>query len=61
MSVCDVLNQTRNLRRTSSYEYSEDVYSKILGRFFLASVSFNFGKMNAAKNAKVEDAMWKMM
>lgn len=61
LSVCDVLNQTRNLRRTSSYEYSEDVYSKILGRFFLASISFNFGKMNAAKNAKVEDAMWKMM
>ena len=61
LSVCDVLNQTRSLRRSSNYEYSEDVYSKILGRFFLASISFNFGKMNAAKNAKVEDAMWKMM
>lgn len=61
LSVNDVLNQTRSLRRSSNYEYSEDVYSKILGRFFLASISFNFGKMNAAKNAKVEDAMWKMM
>lgn len=61
LSVNDVLNQTRNLYRSSNYEYSEDVRSKILGRFFLASISFNFGKMNAAKNAKVEDAMWNMM
>ena len=61
LSVDDVLNQTRNLRRSSNYEYSEDVYSKILGRFFLASVSFNFGKMNSAKNAKVQNAMWNMM
>ena len=57
----DILNQSRNLRRTVSAEYVEDVYSNILGRFFLFSVSFNFGKMNAKKNKNVEGAMWNMM
>ena len=30
-------------------------------RYFMFSVSFNFGKMNAKKNSAVEDAMWNMM
>mgnify|MGYP002510564403 CR=1 FL=1 len=61
LKVADILNQSRNLRRTVSAEYVEDVYSNILGRFFLFSVSFNFGKMNAKKNKNVEGAMWNMM
>ena len=39
----------------------EDVYNNVLGRFFLFSVSFNFGKMNARKNKNVEGAMWNML
>jgi hypothetical protein len=61
LKVADILNQSRNLRRTVSAEYMEDTYSNILGRFFLFSVSFNFGKMNAKKNRNVEGAMWNMM
>ncbi len=61
IKVADILNQTRSLQRTVSAEYVEDVYSNVLGRFFLFSVSFNFGKMNARKNRNVEGAMWKMM
>ena len=61
LKVADILNQSRNLRRTISAEYVEDTYSNILGRFFLFSVSFNFGKMNAKKNANIEGAMWNMM
>ena len=61
LKVADILNQSRNLRRTVSAEYIEDTYSNILGRFFLFSVSFNFGKMNAKKNANIEGAMWNMM
>ena len=57
----DILNQTRSLRRTTSAEYKEDVYNNVLGRFFLFSVSFNFGKMNSKKNSNVENAMWNMM
>jgi hypothetical protein len=49
------------MRRTVSAEYVEDVYSNVLGRFFLFSVSFNFGKMNAKKNKNIEGAMWNMM
>ena len=61
LKVADILNQTRNMRRTVSAEYVEDTYSNILGRFFLFSVSFNFGKMNAKKNKNIEGAMWNMM
>ena len=61
LKVNDILNQTRNLRHTVNAEYVEDVYSNIMGRYLLFSVSFNFGKMNAAKNRKVESAMWNMM
>ena len=61
LKAADILNQTRNMRRTVSAEYVEDVYSNVLGRFFLFSVSFNFGKMNAQKNKNIEGAMWNMM
>ena len=61
LKVADILNQSRNLTRTVSSEYVEDTYTNILGRFFLFSVSFNFGKMNAKKNSNVEGAMWRMM
>ena len=61
LKVADILNQTRNMRRTVSAEYVEDTYSNILGRFFIFSVSFNFGKMNAKKNKNIEGAMWNML
>ena len=57
----DILNQTRSLRRVTSAEYKEDIYNNVLGRFFLFSVSFNFGKMNSRKNSNVESAVWNMM
>ena len=61
LKVADILNQTRSMRRTVSAEYVEDTYSNILGRFFIFSVSFNFGKMNAKKNKNIEGAMWNML
>ena len=61
LKVADILNQTRNMRRNVSAEYVEDTYSNILGRFFIFSVSFNFGKMNAKKNKNIEGAMWNML
>lgn len=61
LKAADILNQTRNLQRTTTAEYMEDVYSKVMGRYFLFSVSFNFGKMNAKKNSRVEEAMWRGM
>lgn len=57
----DILNQNRDLRRTTSDEYMEDVHSLILGRHIMGSISFNFGKMNAKKNSNVENAMWRGM
>ena len=61
LKVADILNQTHSFDRNISAEYVEDVYSKVMGRYFLFSVSFNFGKMNAKKNKRVEDAMWRSL
>lgn len=61
LSVKDILNQTKSLNRYTSDEYTEDTYSNVLGRYFLFTVSFNFGKMNAKKNSRVQNAMWNMM
>lgn len=61
LAVNDILNQGTNLRRTTTDEYTEDVYSNVIGRYFLVSLSFNFGKMNAKKNSNVQSAMWNMM
>lgn len=61
LKAADLLNQTKSLQRTTTAEYMEDVYSRVLGRYFLFSVSFNFGKMNSKKNSRVEDAMWRGM
>ena len=59
--AADILNQTRNLQRRVSAEYMEDVYSNILGRFFMFSVQFNFGKVNAKKNRNIQGAMYNML
>ena len=61
LKAADILNQTRDFHRNTSAEYIEDIYSKVMGRYFLFSVSFNFGKMNAKKNRRVEEAMWRGM
>lgn len=61
LSVNDILNQSRSLRRSTNAEYSEDTYSNVIGRYFMFSLSFNFGRMNAKKNSAVESAMWNMM
>lgn len=61
LKAADILNQTRALRRSTSAEYTEDIYSNVLGRFVMFSVSFNFGKMNSKKNSNVENAVWNMM
>ena len=61
LKAIDILNQRKSLKRTTSAEYMEDVYSNILGRRIMLNLTFNFGKMNAKKNSKVERAMWNML
>lgn len=61
LKAADILNQKRSLSRTVSAEYMEDTYTNVLGRYFLFSVAFNFGKMNSKKNSQVESAMWRGM
>ncbi|MBO7306365.1 MAG: hypothetical protein J6U47_06525, partial [Bacteroidales bacterium] len=46
-----ILNQTTNFRHTTTANYVEDSYKKIIGRRILVGITFNFGKMNTAKNS----------
>lgn len=63
LSLMDILNQRRSylgqIRKTSA-EYIEDSYYNVMGRCVLLGVSFNFGKMNAKNNSKVQSAMHQM-
>ncbi|MCQ2186747.1 MAG: outer membrane beta-barrel protein [Bacteroidales bacterium] len=61
LACADILNQNRSLSRTASGEYFQDTYSNVMGRYFLFGISFNFGKMNAKNNSKVQNAMYGMM
>lgn len=61
LACADILNQKRSLSRTASGEYYQDTYSNVMGRYFLFGISFNFGKMNAKNNNKVQNAVYGMM
>ena len=61
IKVNDILNQTNNFNRTTTANYVEDTYRNIIGRHFLVSLTFNFGKMNTAKNRSATSAMFNMM
>ena len=57
----DILNQTTNFRHTTTANYVEDSYKKIIGRRILVGITFNFGKMNTAKNSAANRSMLNMM
>lgn len=59
--IKDILNQTTNFSRSYTDNYVEDSYRNVIGRHFLITLSFNFGKMNAGKNRSASNAMINMM
>lgn len=61
LQMADALNQNSNFTHTANAEYVEDVFHNSLGRFILAGVSFNFGKMNAKNNNKAQSALFNML
>lgn len=61
LKVNDILNQTSSFSRNTTANYVEDTYKNIIGRHFLVSLTFNFGKMNTAKNRSATSAMFNMM
>ena len=61
LRVSDILNQEKALNRVASSDYVQDTYHNTLGRYILLGVTFNFGKMGAAQNAKAQNAMWDML
>ena len=61
VKVHDILNQTRNLTHTVTANYEEDSYRLVMGRYILFGVKWNFGKMNAAHNARAQQAALNMV
>ena len=61
LGISDILNQERSVRRNISAEFVEDTQSLIIGRYAMFSVKWNFGKMNPAKNARIQNAMYNML
>lgn len=61
VKVKDILNQTTSFTRTTSAGYIEDSYRNVIGRHFLVSLTWNFGKMNSGKNRSATNAMFNMM
>ena len=61
LGISDLLNQQRSQQRSVSAEYVEDSIYLVMGRYAMFSVKWNFGKMNPAKNARVQNAMFNMM
>lgn len=61
LGVTDLLNQQRVQQRSVSAEYIEDSRTLVMGRYAMFSVKWNFGKMNPAKNARVQNAMYNML
>ena len=61
LGISDLLNQERSIQNTVSAEYVEDSYSLVMGRYAMFSVKWSFGKMNPAKNARVQNAMYNML
>ena len=60
VQAVDLLDRNKNFRRTVSAEYKEDIIGNTLGRFFMAGISFNFGKMNARNNSTAQSALLNM-
>ncbi len=61
LGVSDLLNQQRSQNRTVNAEYIEDSFSLVMGRYAMFSVKWNFGRMNPAKNARIQSAMYNML
>ena len=61
LGVSDILNQQRALRRNVTAEFVEDTQSLIIGRYAMFSLKWNFGKMNPAKNGRIQNAMYNML
>ena len=61
LGISDILNQQRALRRNVTAEFVEDTQSLIIGRYAMFSIKWNFGKMNPAKNGRIQNAMYNML
>lgn len=59
--IDDILNQAHSTRHVTTANYVEDSMHNMLGRRFLFSVKWNFGKLNAAKGRKADSLRYDMM
>ncbi len=51
LAVNDLLNQNRNIQRTITETYTEDVFTNALQQFFMLSFTYNIRNFNTGKKA----------
>ena len=59
IKVDNILNQN-NFVHTISENFVQDSYTTSMGRFFLVSLKYNFGKLNQAKRSTAQNAAFRM-
>lgn len=56
----DLLNANRSTLHIATADYVEDVQRNQLGRHFFVTFKWNFGKLNEARSARANQAVWQM-
>lgn len=59
--IDDILNHARSTRHITTANYVEDSMQNMLGRRFIFSVKWNFGKLNAAKGRKADNFKYQLL
>jgi hypothetical protein len=57
----DILNQNKNEWGSSGDNYYQDYRRLVIGRKIILSLTFNFGKSNAAKSQAAQNSLWDLM
>lgn len=60
LTVQDLLDSAKSLRRIVQDDYVQNSYTNVLGRRIILSFTWNFGKMDASKSGAAQNAMWNM-
>ena len=61
LEFADILDQARPVSHIVRENYVQDSFTNVLGRNIVFSISWNFGKMNAARSNSAQRAMANLM
>jgi hypothetical protein len=61
LMIDDILNQNKDRSAYAGENYKIYTRTLTLGRQIMASITFNFGKANAARSQSAQDSMWNLL